>query len=258
MLEGIRHGLPIFAVEGEKAVDRIDALCLVATCNPEGAAKDGQRPKWRESYAQALSEADLVVCGDLDSAGQAHAAVIAETTYRRAAQVRVLELADLARSCGFELPEKSGLDDWIEARRQEGASHDDIVGQLSKWIEGLDDYRPPAAFERSPKETDVRDLSISFSELIATEYPPREWILTDLVQVRDTAMVHAWRGVGKSFFALGAALAVATFGLPPFLLLASGAEESALMLSAQLLAGAAPRAHRKMNRGSGRGMRIPR
>ncbi len=207
--EGIRHGLPIIAVEGEKAADRIASLGLIATCNPEGAAKVGQRPKWRDNYAEALSKADLVVCGDLDPAGQAHAAVTAESSSRFAALVRVLDLAALARSCGFELPEKAGLDDWIDRRRQEGASRADIAHQLTEWIESLEDYCPAAETEGS-SETNAQDLSIDFADFIAIEYPPREWILTDLLQVRDTVMVHSWRGVGKSLFALGIALAVAT------------------------------------------------
>ncbi len=210
--DGIRHGLPIFIVEGEKAADRIAALGLIATCNPEGAAKAGQRPKWRESYAQALSKADLVVCGDLDPPGQAHAATIAETSVPHAARVRVLDLAELARSTGLELPQRSGLDDWVDRRRQEGANGDAIARELLEWTETLDDYRPPAEIEAGPDASSAQDLSISFSEFIATEYPPREWILTDLIQVRDTAMVHSWRGVGKSLFSLGIALAVATGG----------------------------------------------
>ena len=105
--DAIRHGLPVFAVEGEKAADRVADLGLIATCNPEGAAKVGQRPKWRESYAQALRGADLVVCGDLDPAGQAHAAVIAATSAHHAARLRVLDLAELARSSGLKLPEKA-------------------------------------------------------------------------------------------------------------------------------------------------------
>ncbi len=212
--EAIHHGLPVLVVEGEKAADRIGALGLVATCNPEGAAQVGQRPKWRDSYAQALTGADLVVCGDLDDAGQAHAAVIAKTCARHAARVRELDLAELARSTGLELPPKSGLDDWCERRERSGTRREDVEHELSEWIESLKDYRPPADTDRSAgsEEASAKDLSVSFSEFIATEYPPREWILTDLIQVRDTAMVHAWRGVGKSFFALGIALAVSTGG----------------------------------------------
>ena len=209
--DAIRHGLPVFVVEGEKAADRIAALGLVATCNPEGAAKVGQRPKWRESYAEALTGADLVVCGDFDPAGQAHAEVIAETSAHHTARVRVLALAELAHSTGRVPPKKSGLDDWVALRRQAGLSREAIARELMTWVETLEDYQPSTEGQGSASPT-VQDLSIGFEEFIATEYPPREWILADLVQVRDTAMVHAWRGVGKSFFALGIALAVATGG----------------------------------------------
>ncbi len=209
--DGIRHGLAIFVVEGEKAADRIARLGLITTCNPEGAAKEGQRPKWREAYSRELAGADLVVCGDLDGAGQAHATVITATSAPHAARVRVLDLAEVARSTGLELPEKSGLDDWIQLRRRAGGSRDDVSRELLAWVEGLEDYRPRAVTEDDDRSA-ARDLSIGFSEFIDTVYAPRGWILTDLVQMRDTAMVHAWRGVGKSFFALGIALAVAMGG----------------------------------------------
>jgi hypothetical protein len=41
---------------------------------------------------------------------------------------------------------------------------------------------------------------------------PRDWLLAGLMQERDLAMLHAWRGLGKSRIAHGIAYAVATGG----------------------------------------------
>jgi hypothetical protein len=43
-----------------------------ATCNPDGAAEPGKKPKWRREYSEMLRGADLVVIGDHDDAGCAH------------------------------------------------------------------------------------------------------------------------------------------------------------------------------------------
>jgi hypothetical protein len=53
---------------------------------------------------------------------------------------------------------------------------------------------------------------VELGDLLAADYPPREWLLKDLFQVRDLGMVHAFRGVGKSRFVHGLAVAVASGG----------------------------------------------
>jgi len=47
-------------------------------------------------------------------------------------------------------------------------------------------------------------------ELLKTEFPPRRAIMTPWLPERGLAMVYAPRGIGKTFFALEVALAVAT------------------------------------------------
>lgn len=60
-------------VEGEKDADRLASIGLTATCNHDGAAKEGQRTKWRPEYGDVLRDADVVIIADRDEAGVAHA-----------------------------------------------------------------------------------------------------------------------------------------------------------------------------------------
>ena len=53
---------------------------------------------------------------------------------------------------------------------------------------------------------------LSARELLALEIPPRECLLAPWLCPRELVLLHAWRGVGKTFFALGLAWAVATGG----------------------------------------------
>ncbi|MCO7193959.1 DUF3987 domain-containing protein [Pseudonocardia sp. McavD-2-B] len=78
--QAIEEGRPILLVEGEKDADRVVRdLSMRATCNTEGAAKEGQRTKWRREYTEQLRGAKVLVVADRDEAGYAHArAVLAE------------------------------------------------------------------------------------------------------------------------------------------------------------------------------------
>ncbi len=53
-------------------------------------------------------------------------------------------------------------------------------------------------------------LAIDLAEFLSREFPPREWVVPGLLQEKDIGMVHSFRGVGKTYFALGVAFAVAS------------------------------------------------
>ncbi len=210
--EAVRHGLPVFVVEGEKAADRVARLGLIATCNPEGAAKARQQPKWRKSYAEALAGADLVVCGDLDAAGQAHAAAVAEMSADDAMRVRVLDLAELSRSTGLELPEKSGLDDWAEQRRQAGTSRQEVARELSEWIDTLEDYRPvtrPETFQGGELQTAAGPVVVCMADVEPEEI---RWLWHPRIARGKVTILEGDPGVGKSYVTAAIAAALSSGG----------------------------------------------
>ena len=53
---------------------------------------------------------------------------------------------------------------------------------------------------------------LNIEELITRDYPPREMILAPVLAVQSLSMIFAMRGVGKTFFALSCAYAVASGG----------------------------------------------
>ena len=53
---------------------------------------------------------------------------------------------------------------------------------------------------------------VPLSEFLVLELQAREWVLSDLLQQCGLAMVYAWRGIGKTFFALALAYAIASGG----------------------------------------------
>lgn len=78
----------VFLPEGEKDVDALRGIGLIATCNPMGAGK------WRDEFVAFLVGRDVVIIPDADAPGRDHARAIAATLQGRARSVKVLELPE--------------------------------------------------------------------------------------------------------------------------------------------------------------------
>jgi len=87
----------VLIVEGEKDVERLEALGYVATCNSEGAGK------WRAEFGGLLKGKDIVVIPDNDVAGQKHAADVIASLLGNAKQIRLLPI-----------PIGNDVTEWIE------------------------------------------------------------------------------------------------------------------------------------------------
>src|SRR4051812_3696824 len=53
---------------------------------------------------------------------------------------------------------------------------------------------------------------VNLAEFLREELAPRELILAPWIQTQSLSMIHAWRGVGKTFVALNVGYTVATGG----------------------------------------------
>ncbi len=91
----------VFIVEGEKDVDRLRALGLVATCN------DGGANKWPAEFSRWFKGRHAVVLPDNDEPGRTHAQMVALSLKGVAASVRVVKLEGL--------PPKGDASDWLDA-----------------------------------------------------------------------------------------------------------------------------------------------
>jgi hypothetical protein len=94
LVAGVAAGAAVYLVEGEKDVDGLAALGLVATCNPEGASEPGTRSKWHPEYSEFLRGAQVIIVADKDGAGRAHARAAADSLHGVAASVCVVEAAE--------------------------------------------------------------------------------------------------------------------------------------------------------------------
>jgi hypothetical protein len=121
----------VYVPEGEKDVDSIRGLGLVATCNPMGAGK------WdlvAEDAARVLAGRSVVVVADKDDPGRDHAQAVAKSLFPHVASVKVIELPGEA---------VKDATDWITA----GGN----VEQLGALVEVAPTWVPP---ENGGKEED--------------------------------------------------------------------------------------------------------
>ena len=91
----------VFVVEGEKDVDRLVKLGLVATTNAGGAGK------WRPEYNEHLRGRRVVILPDNDQVGRDHAQHVAAVLPGIAAEIKVVELPGLEK--------KGDVSDWLDA-----------------------------------------------------------------------------------------------------------------------------------------------
>ncbi len=89
----------VIIVEGEKDVETLRKLGLVATTNPFGAGK------WDDSYNQFFKDKHVAVIGDNDEAGRLHALKIATSLLSVEEQVRLVKLPDV--------PEQGDVTDYV-------------------------------------------------------------------------------------------------------------------------------------------------
>ena len=112
----------VFVVEGEKDVDNLARIGVLATCNAGGAGK------WTAEHAKYLAGRPVVVLGDNDETGRNHTQQVAMTTHGIAKAVRIVELPGL--------PPKGDVSDWIAA----GGTRE----KLAELVKATPDWTPTA------------------------------------------------------------------------------------------------------------------
>lgn len=98
----------ILIVEGEKDVENCFDILGPATCNPMGA---GKWPKMADELNPHFQDADVIIIGDNDEAGHAHALDVVNALQSVARSVRMLDLKTFWPDC----PHKGDISDWITA-----------------------------------------------------------------------------------------------------------------------------------------------
>ncbi len=154
---------PVVVVEGEKDVDNLARINVLATCNAGGAGK------WTDQHSAFLQGRHVAVLPDNDEPGQKHAEQVAASLHGIAESVRIVRLPDL--------PPKADVSDWLEA----GNTKD----ELTRLIQAAAEWNPTAQ---------LWPEIVPFDELELPEFPThalpqvlRRWVEAESLATQTPA-----------------------------------------------------------------------
>lgn len=194
------RGSRVYAVEGEKDVDTLRELGLVATTNPFGAGK------WKPEFSPYLTGAEVVVVPDADAVGREHADSVCRSLLPYAASVRILELPDAA--------DGEDSTDFVVKRGWVGAD-------FEKYADAAPAYSVPGPEREPPGEGPLEPESpkpgpslssmkvIDITDLMKMPDVEPEWLVHGLLLKEGTSLFVAKPKVGKTTVARCSAAAVA-------------------------------------------------
>lgn len=120
LINSINEGYQVYIVEGEKDVNTMSKLGLVATTAPNGAGSGSK--KWLDSYSKYFKGANVVIMLDNDSAGKDFAREIQFKLKNYAHATKIITISDKP---------KGDITDWI----REGHNIDELKNIVNsiKW-----------------------------------------------------------------------------------------------------------------------------
>lgn len=177
--------------EGERDVDRLVEIGLVATTNPGGANK-WKNLQSKYGIGEPLAGKDIVIIPDNDTEGREDAQIKARCLRGIAKTIKVLNIPDL--------PDKGDVSDFIEKYDDQEKANE----QLCQMIENCEPWQPKPSTE-SPEQKPVEErLTIhSVSDLLRAEFKYVTPVIAEGILPQGAGMILAGEGgVGKSLILL--------------------------------------------------------
>jgi putative DNA primase/helicase len=171
----------VFVVEGERDVNRLMELGLVATCNPGGAGK------WRDEYSDYLIGRTVYILPDNDEPGSQHAEQVARSLQGKAREIRIVPLPGL--------PPKGDVSDWLAAEH----SADDLRTVV----------KAARAWAPRVEAKTVGELPIQTAEEFCSTVPDKpQWLIPGFLARGASTVLSAKIKKGKTTFILAAIRAI--------------------------------------------------
>lgn len=161
LIEALDQGQAVYIVEGEKDVETLVRMGLVATTNSGGAGK------WLDEFTDYFCDAHVKIIADKDKPGQAHARRVADSISEVASSVTILEP-----------PTEKDVTEHLST----GKKLDDL---LVTW---------------SSVREDAVDLAPDLHVFLATVDPPSSWVIPGLMERGDRLVWTGFEGLGKAWW----------------------------------------------------------
>ncbi len=167
----------VFIVEGERDVDTLMDLGLIATTCSMGVKK------WRPEYNGPLKGKDIVLIPDNDLEGKEHMAQVAISLNGQAKSLKLIELPGL--------PSKGDLTDFVT----KFVDKSEAAHELAVMVEKAGPHEPP-------KKATLEDVILKAKDFTALELPPKKKLLNPWLTEQSITLISGWRGTGKTWLAL--------------------------------------------------------
>ncbi len=181
VLAAVQRGETIYIPEGEKDVDNLVQLGLVATTNSGGAGK------WETRFADYLAGVEVVILPDNDESGRKHADQVARSLKGKAKSIKVVELPGL--------PDKGDVSDWLA----KGGTKEELLRLVAN---------VPALQEQQSKEL-FEPVTVRLSDV---EPEAVSWLWEPYIPQGKLTMFEGDPGLGKTWAALAITAITTTTG----------------------------------------------
>jgi AAA domain/MarR family len=173
---------PVWITEGEQKADALTKLGLLAATS--GSATSADTADWTP-----LKGRKVILWPDNDQAGRSYAGEVAKILLELHCEVSTLDLKALG------LAEQGDVVDWLECHPDATAADVEALRRIGAM------QLAPGVFK-----------ALALGEFLQMEIPVPAKLLSPLITKQSLSMVYAWRGVGKTWFGLGIAYAIASGG----------------------------------------------
>ena len=193
---------PIIIVEGEKDVETLSNMEILATSLPNG----GQSKQWHdELYNDGLQGHDIIILTDNDKTGETYGQTVAKNVSKIAKSVKIVS----AKMIWNECPEKGDISDIVEALGQ-----DKTIEQLLDAVRKAEYYADISDFEELIKDNSevFPEQKIEYSVIRLSEVKPetQEFLWNPYIPIGEITIMYAAGGTGKSFATVGIASDITT------------------------------------------------
>ncbi|MDE5755022.1 MAG: AAA family ATPase [Oscillospiraceae bacterium] len=187
---------PIIIVEGEKDVETLATMEILATSLPNG----GQSRQWHDLYNDGLQNHDIIILTDNDKTGETYGENVAKNVSRIARSVKIIPTKTIWNDC----PEKGDISDIVQAIGQ-----DRTLELLLDAIRQAECYVDVNSFEELIQDNSEafpqQPIEYQFVALSNVQAKPISFVWYPYIPIGEITIMFAAGGTGKSFLTCGIA-----------------------------------------------------
>ncbi|MDE5769597.1 MAG: AAA family ATPase [Oscillospiraceae bacterium] len=187
---------PVLIVEGEKDVETLASMEILATSLPNG----GQSRQWHELYNDGLQDHDIIILTDNDKTGETYGKNVAKNVSKIARSVKIIP----AKSIWSDCPEKGDISDIVQAIGQ-----DQTIERLLDASRKAEYYMDISDFDNLIQDkTEIfpkKKIEYSVIRLSEVQTETQKFLWNPYIPIGEITVMYAAGGTGKSFATVGIA-----------------------------------------------------